>query len=392
MCNREQPKIIIVGAGLIGTSIALCLEHQPVNIEILESNLSTISSSAKTDMRPISLSYGSHLTLKKLGIWNQLSEQACPIKAVHVSELGRFGITRITAKEQQVPALGFVVPFGKLQAAIYEKAVSLTNVTFTAIQKINAINTNKTTEILVDNAIQKTADLFIAADGTNSTCRQLLNIATTKENHADCAQIFQLDLSIPHDFTAYERFTKKGVLAILPLHNQNKARLVWSMSLSTQNEIDSWNTHQLLSFLQSVFKGRLSINKAEKSAKFPLQTVLAETQIANGAVLMGNAAHTIYPVAAQGFNLGLADVSALQKVLIDAIKNGQPIGSKSVLKNYVERATPHQQTIIKLTNKLTPLFELQLPFAGCARGIGLLGMDLITPLKNKLAKRAMGIT
>ena len=392
MHDIKQPKIIIVGAGLIGTSTALCLANQSFDIEILESNLTAAIKRAKEDTRPISLSYGSHLMLKALGIWGHICDAACPIKIVHVSEKGRFGMTRITTKEQNVPALGYVVPFGKLQSTIYEKVATLPNVTMTPIEKIHRIeNSESQTRLSIDNALEKSADLLIAADGTNSTCRQLLNIATSFENHDDSAFIFDLSLSDSHHFAAYERFTDHGVLAILPLHDSNKARLVWSMTASIKKMIAHWDEQKTLSFLQSVFVGRIAIETATKTATFPLQTVLADTQITSGAVLMGNAAHTIYPVAAQGFNLGLADITALQDTLREAIANNEPIGCKNILKRYIEKASPHQEAIIKLTNELTPLFELKLPFAGCVRGLGLLGLDLIDPLKNKLAQRAMGI-
>ena len=130
----------------------------------------------------------------------------------------------------------------------------------------------------------------------------------------------------------------------------------------------------------------MSIIAAKKSAQFPLKTVIAEKQITQSAVLLGNAAHTIYPVAAQGFNLGLHDAALLSDVLMEAKKN---IGDLSVLKNYEAQVSTHQQAIFCITNQLTYVFEL--PLIGGLRGLGLFTTDLITPLKNKLAKHTMGI-
>lgn len=391
----SRQKIIIVGAGLVGTSLALSLKDQAFDIEIFETHLPDILTNNKADSRPISLSYGSHLLLKSLGVWDSLEQHACPIKTVHVSELGQFGCTHITAKEQKVPALGFVVPFGQLQSAIYHLVTQLPNVSITPIIAIDQITTNDTGVVLQvttsKGSLEKSADLLVAADGTQSTCRKLLSIATQIENKGDNAWIFELDLTSPHDHTAYERFTPHGVLAVLPLHNPRKARLVWSVSKIHEKEIADWTQEQQLLFLQNSFEGRIAITNIHKTAQFPLQTVLAETQIRPSAVLLGNAAHTIYPVAAQGFNLGLCDVVALTNTLSEATQNKEKIGEKAVLNRYLENAKPHQEAIIQLTNRLTPLFELQLPFSGCARGLGLLAVDLISPLKSKLAKRTMGL-
>ena len=394
MANHPQ-KIIIVGAGLVGTSIALGLKDQPVSIEILENQPSNTKKQTTQDTRPLSLSYGSHLTLEKLGIWQALKSNACPINTVHVSEKGRFGATRITAAEQKVSALGYVVPFGELQSAIFNKVSTQSNVTLTTIDAITHIDTqtdkaNLTAQIN-EKTVLKSADLLIAADGTKSTCRQLLGIATATSDNNDTAMIFELSLNAPHEYIAYERFTKMGVLAMLPLHDKQQARLVWSLSERIKQLIATWDSAQTLTFIQSVFEGRVRIAAAKKTASYPLKTILAETQTQPRFVLMGNAAHTIYPIAAQGFNLGLAGATTLTNTLKGAIKNNASIGESSTLKTYIDKITPHQQAIIKLTNELTPLFELQLPFAGCARGLGLLAMDLINPLKNRLAKSAMGM-
>lgn len=393
--SKKNTHITVVGAGLIGTSLSLCFQSEQVNIEILEKNLNHITTENKKDTRPISLSYSSYLILKSLDIWSSLMESACPIKTVHVSEQGRFGCTRITADEQGVPALGYVVPFGELQAAIYQKVTQSSNITITAIDALNTIETNEfgaTLSVQTPNGnLTKKTDLLIGADGTNSACRRLLNIATCVEDKRDQACIFQLTLSEPHNHVAYERFTKQGVLAILPLQNQLQARLVWSMTPHNKNTVNSWSETERQEFIKTVFDGRLSVTNIAESASFLLKTTLAETQIVSGAVLLGNAAHTIYPVAAQGFNLGLRESATLSEILQSSLADNENIANKHVLKRYMDACKPHQDAIIKFTNQLTPLFDIQLPAAGYARGLGLLAMDVLTPLKNRLAHRAMGI-
>lgn len=382
---------MIAGGGLVGVSFALCMPN--THITILETHLPGLLTQSNTNSRPLSLSYGSHIILKKLGVWEKLEKFACPILAVHISEMGKLGLTKFLAQEQNVKALGFVVPVELLQKVLYEKAAELKNINFLSIKSIEKINSDHhgaNINIKINThagAKELSAELLVASDGTNSTCRDLLNINTTKKNSGDQALIYDLILSENHDFTAYERFTKLGVLAILPLFNQKTARLVWTISAINAEKIESWDEQKLLLFFQEVFEERLFISNATKSACFPLQTIIAERQITQSAVLLGNAAHTIYPVAAQGFNLGLRDAFMLSKILNEA----DFISDFALLQKYEKKALEHQKIIYKITDQLAGLFEFNVPCLGKLRGLGLLGLDLITPLKNQFAQRAMGL-
>lgn len=393
MTKRNKNHIVIAGAGLVGLSFALSIKNADVSVQLLENHLPDIITQSHSDSRPISLSYGSVRVLKALGVWDELEKFSCPILSVHVSEKGKFGFTQFSASEQKVPALGYVVPFSRLLAALYNLAATQENIVIDCIETIEKINCDSNGAIITVNADSKkqdiNANLFIAADGTNSTCRDLLGISHDEKNDGDIACIYHLQLSENHNHRAFERFTKLGVLAVLPLFDENKAQLVWTITPEIAKKIADWPDDIILEFLQNTFEGRLEIISVKKSAQFPLKITLAEKQITESAVLLGNSAHTIYPVAAQGFNLGLHDVGILSDILIDALKNKKNINDQAVLKNYEIRARKHQEAIFSITNKLTPLFDL--PFIGGLRGLGLLSMDLIKPVKNRLAKRTMGM-
>lgn len=383
--------ITIVGAGLIGLCTALCLQKLGGTIHIVENHLPDFSNALST--RPISLSYGSYRILNALGVWAALSEHACPILSVHVSEQGRFGVTQFSAKEQRVPALGYVVPFGQLLKTLYYHVASHSLIHFHSIHAIEKIECGSHGAKITVNTINGDhvlhADLLIAADGTHSVCRDLLRIACEEKNDGDIACIFHLTLSQEHTHTAYERFTDYGVLAVLPLHDKTQAQCVWTLSKRLQNKIADWTPDAVTAFFKSVFEGRLEINSVQKIVTLALQTLIAKTQIIESALLLGNAAHTIYPVAAQGFNLGLHDVSVLYDVLRDAKNNQQNLGQLSVLKKYEMTAKSHQDNILKITYELMALFDF--PMMGALRGLGLLATDVIQPIKNTLAKRTMGV-
>lgn len=387
MIKRNKHSIVIVGAGLVGTSFALNLKNTEFSIQILETQLPDIKTQSHTNSRPISLSYGSVCILKTLSVWDKLEPFSCPILSVHVSEKGKFGFTEFSAKAQKVPALGYVVPFSRLQTALYHQAVMQHNVTLTPIHSIEKIQCDLQGATIQTPNEKIETNLLVAADGTHSTCRDLLGISYIEKNNGDIAYIYQLHLLENHNNIAYERFTKLGVLAVLPLFEKKTMQLVWTISPVVAKKINHWADKDTLQFLQDTFEGRLDILSAQKTAQFPLKIILAEKQITQSAILLGNSAHTIYPIAAQGFNLGLHDAALFSEIIMDAIKNKKDINDIVLLKKYEAQVHTHQEAIFRIANQLTPLFDL--PFIGSLRGLGLLSINIMTPLKNKLVRRTM---
>lgn len=388
--NPIKTDMVIVGAGLIGASMALSMQNQSCTMAILETHLPELFTKANADSRPISLSYGSVCLLKSWGVWGALEKEACPILSVHVSEKGKLGAIHFSAQELRVPALGFVVLFEKLLSALFSKINTQQNIQFFPIQSIQNIICDQKGVAVHANTRDFQASLLIAADGTHSTCRDLLSIETIEKNDRDQAMIYQLILSESHECVAYERFTQYGVLAVLPLLDKKSARLVWTISPRQFERVKSWREKDILCFLQTVFEGRLSIVAVTKTTCFPLKTVLAKTQIKPSAVLLGNAAHTIYPVAAQGFNLGLRDVATLCDILIEALDEKKKLNDFFILKIFEAQVRDYQKVILNITNQLAPFFDIHLPGLGVLRGLGLLSMDMILPLKNNMARHLMG--
>lgn len=378
--------IAIVGAGLVGASIALAAAARH-RVAILEKHLPDFTQITAEDGRPISLNYGSHLILKSLGVWDALSPYSSPIREVHVSERGKFGALRFSADEMKVPALGYVVPYLRLHKALYEAAASHSNVTFIPVDAIQTVSSMENHSTLIYKHLDKThelrSDVLIAADGTDSTIRALLNIKVEEQDHHEIALIARIKLASPHNNIAQERFTVEGALAILPLYEKTECRLVWTMPSGVYEKVSSWDNDYFKQHISNCFSRRLGkIESIEITAKFPLRTSIAQEQIVGSTILVGNAAHTIYPLAAQGFNLGLRDAMAL----IEVLKRGLP------LSEYSERREKDQRRTIALTNGISQLFGLQLPLLSKARALGLLAVDMLPPLKRALARQMMGVS
>lgn len=395
-CVQEEYDIIVVGGGLVGCSMVLAMQQQGLRIAVLEHHLPTAASVASQDSRPISLAHGSQCILQTLGIWPDLAEQACAIKTVHVSEQGRFGVTEISAQDYRLPALGYVVPFARLQHSLYQHAAKQSGVDFIVIDQLLSIHCDLTgaqiqfKDMQGEHALQ--AKLLIASDGTQSTCRDLLNIDSDISDHHEMALTLSATINRNHQNTAYERFTKKGAIAILPLFEANKIRLVWTLDEKLYKKINDWPDQQLQDHLQTVFGDRLGVfSELKRGHAYPLQTRIAKEQIRESFVLLGNAAHTIYPLAAQGFNLGLRDVAVLSDVLTSAQEINKHLGDITILQSYWDWRKEDQKRTQDLTGGLAKGFGLQIPGLGVMRGLGLLATDLLPPIKNRIAKRAMGL-
>jgi 2-octaprenyl-6-methoxyphenol hydroxylase len=392
----EHDDIVMIGAGLVGAGFLAALRNSDFRITVLETHVPGLTEGA-ADSRPLSLTCSSQRILDTLGLWTALADSAAPMMTVHVSEQSRFGVLRFSAAEAGVPALGYVVSSDSLQTALYEQAAQNPRVRFVPIQQLTGIehrpeNHHQVSAQTINGEKIFTAELIVAADGAHSTTRELAGIKAREQASGEFALTLELELSQPHQQTAYERFTREGVIALLPLRDPHRCRAVWILTGDTLAQVQAASDAQLAQSLRAAMNERLGDWRIVSRGKaFPLETVMAQEQIRPGLALLGNAAHTLYPLAAQGFNLGLRDAATLAQVLVDARQNHQAIGDESVLQRYVDWRLSDQRWISGLTSGVSQLFGCHLPGLGLLRGAGLLAADLLPPLKRRLAQRLMGL-
>ena len=391
--------IVIIGAGLVGSSMALALAPFGLNVAVLEKNMPTINPAANlADARPLTLSAGSQRLLARYGVWSDLAEPdlAKPyraIEAVHVSQQGRLGRACFRAQELNVPALGYVVSYDQLLSSLFSRAKQHAElIEIDTLAQLETHPRGASVTYIQDNARKEmTADLLIAADGTESLSRHLMGIQTTTQQADAYAVIVTLGFDRPLAAIGYQRFIKEGTLGVLPLVDQKMARVVWTLNAKKADEINTWSDQQFMDFLQQAFGSRLGhIQSLKRNAQFPLQTKIAEQQMRDHFLLIGNAAHTIYPIAAQGFNLGLRDVSAAASMIRSALRQQSPLGAHADLARYVAARKPDQTRTIQATVGIAALFDLRIPLLNHARGLGLLALDMVGPLKRRLGKQFIG--
>ncbi|EKD72316.1 MAG: hypothetical protein ACD_45C00703G0001 [uncultured bacterium] len=340
-----------------------------------------------TDHRLIALNHSSCVLFKNLGLWPQLAEHAARIQKIHVSHRGHFGTACLTANEAGIDALGYVVPAKEINTALYTTLATLQNIHLFRPAKLTQLiqNPSHTTLTIESASIQQTIEttVVVGADGTHSSVRSLLNIPTETIDYQQKAIVTITELQRDHQHIAYERFCSTGVIAMLPLPGK-QAATIWSDHENTITELLQLSDTDFLHQLQKQFGYRLGrLQGVKQRFVYPLTRVIAKKHIKQNVILLGNAAHTIHPIAATGFNLALYEVAIVAEHL-----GKQSAGSVSLtgLPDFLTQ----QKININLSHYLTRLFSLDFSIAHTAQQIGLLGFDMCSTAKRSFIKRMAG--
>ena len=393
--------LIIIGGGMVGASLAISLAAQPLRIALVESaTLRSIDSAPPNyDDRAIALSFGARRIFEGMGLWSDIAPQSTAINHIHVSDQGQFGFTRMDAKQEKVDALGYVVTARQLGATLMDKLQHCGNLTLISPATLTSLSfDSEVATAKIQHGLDKTghtealtAKLIVAADGGHSQVRQQLDIHTSNHDYGQTAIIANITPEKSHQHIAYERFTRNGPLALLPMPD-NRCALVWTREPEDAERLLQLSDADFIAELQPCFGKRLGrFLKVGKRHSYPLQLIQAQEQVRARLALIGNAAHTLHPIAGQGFNLGLRDVATLAQSIVDAQHAKKDIGSLAVLEDYAAWRHHDHQQVIGFTNSLVQTFSNRLPPLVLARNLGLIATDIIPSLKHKLARHSMGM-
>ena len=386
--------LIIVGGGLVGGSLALALRGTPLKIAVIEAQTDAERAQAASGDRALALSRNTVQALRGLGVFEAVENQAAPIRRIHISDRGHFGKARLEAKDRGVDALGHVVVARGLEQSIAEAMAE--EEAITAFQPARILSLKAGPEsILVslrsgnqDRVIS--ARLVVAADGGNSTVRSLLSIPQTVKDYQQTAVVTEVTTSKDHQVTAFERFTRSGPLALLPL-GPKRCSVVWTLNSEDVEEVLREGESEFVAQLQDAFGHWLgTLTLARKPQGFPLKLIRAEQMTDDRVILIGNAMHTIHPVAGQGFNLGLRDAAVLAERIAARHRLGEDIGDAGFLAQYAAARKSDLATVIRFTDSLIRIFSNELPPLVALRNLALLTFDRLPFAKRLLARRAMG--
>ena len=380
MADREVD-ILIVGGGLMGACLMLALSHAGFSTLLVEKKPFSNDANADFDARSLALSPASMRILQMLKVWPLLHDWVTPIEAIHVSEQRCFGSARLYGEPEN--PLGYVVEMQHIGRALHQL---LDSEHIMAPAHLTALNADKGLATITrpEGELTIQARLIVAADGSDSSARALCGLKTQIKDYAQHAIVANIGLARAHQQWAYERFTTSGPMALLPLTG-SRAALVWAVSPKESQRLQAIPEREFLTHLQRSFGYRLGrFVRAGQRVTYPLRQVLISEQVIGKVVFVGNAAHTLHPVAGQGFNLGLRDVAMLAQCIVHEGLN------PNALQTYQQSRRHDQTTITRLTDGLIELFSSQLPGLALARAIGLIAMDNSPVLKNTLTRYARG--
>jgi len=373
--------ILIVGGGLTGAALMLALADAGFSTLLVETKPFSDHAQANFDARSLAISPASSRILQMLNVWPLLQESVASIETIHVSEQHRFGTAHLYG-DQQNP-LGHVVEMHHINHALYQL---LDQQHIMAPAQLTAVNATEGTATITCPTGETTvrAGLIVAADGTNSTVRALCGLEMQIKDYAQHAIVANIGLARSHQQCAYERFTSSGPLALLPLTGL-RSSLVWAMPPAEAASLMAMPEAEFLNHLQRAFGYRLGrFTRVGQRVVYPLQQTLMSEQVAGKVVFVGNAAHTLHPVAGQGFNLGLRDVAMLAQCIVR-----EGLGA-DMLETYRQSRHHDQTAITRFTHGLVELFTSHLPGMALARSAGLIAVDNIPMLKNLMARYARG--
>ncbi len=396
--NKDTYDILISGGGLVGASLACALSGHGLRIGLVEAVAYGDSGGGPGqpayDDRAIALAAGTQRIFAALGLWAALAARATPIHRIHVSDRGRFGFVRLDRADEGVEALGYVALARDLGAVLGARLAGLDDVELISPARVTGVDfVGESARVRIEAAAggrEVDARLLVAADGAQSVLRDLLRVPTTVWEYGQTAVIANITPGRPHDHVAYERFTDSGPLALLPM-SEGRCALVWTLRDAQVDAVMALDDGAFLARLQERFGGRLGrLARVGRRSVYPLRLVRARESVRPRLALIGNAAHTLHPIAGQGFNLGLRDVAVLAEVLLEAQRAGRDPGDPAVLGRYADWRLGDHCRVIALTDGLTRLFASPLPPVAWARDLGMLALDLCPPVKRLFAHLAMG--
>ena len=384
--------VAVIGGGMVGASLALGLAGTGVRVLLVESTAFDSAAQTSFDERSTALGNASRRIFAGLGVWDTIAPAAAAIRAIHVSDAGRFGFSRLEAREQGIDALGYVVANRAIGAALWGALTRAQGITLRMPARaeelhIGAAGVGVTVTDGSGRRERVAARLVVAADGAHSQVRVAAGIDAAVEDYEQVAVVANVAAERPHQGVAYERFTPAGPLAVLPVYDGSYT-VIWASRPERAQELLALGEAGYLASLQAHFGWRAGrFVRAGHRGSYPLRLTRALSTVATRTVLIGNAAQALHPVAGQGFNLGLRDAAMLAEVIANASGD---VGAPQLLRTFSDWRARDREGVTRFTDTLVKLFADTRPGVPLLRNLGLLMFDLAPPAKSALARVSAG--
>ncbi|NKJ21377.1 2-octaprenyl-6-methoxyphenol hydroxylase [Dyella sp. SG609] len=382
--------MLIVGGGLVGASLAIALDAAGVDAVMVEAAAPRADAQPSYDERNLALSRATVNGLQAIGVWRHAAALATPIRHIHVSRAGDFGSVRLDAQREGVDALGWTLPARELGNALLrrlDECQRLRRLAPARLEALEPLAEGWRARVSTAAGTQEIdAALLVGADGTASSVRDRLGIDAETYDYGQTLFVCTVTPERPHANRAYERFADHGPVALLPLA-ERRCGLVLTVPTEQAAEVTALDDEGFLAFAQQRFGWRLGrLARPGKRHPYAIKRVAAGRLTGPRAVLVGNAAQTVHPIGAQGFNLGLRDALTLAELVAAAADPGAP----ALLEHYAARRAPDREGTMGMSHGLVQLACLEQPLLGPLRSLALLACDRVPPLRSLLARKGMG--
>jgi 2-octaprenylphenol hydroxylase len=392
--TAQQFDIIIVGGGMVGLTLACALGGSDLSIAVIETQTpQDVSAQDEYDLRVSAISRASQKVFENLGAWPHMqSRRISPYEHMQVWDAAGDGQIHFAAADLGVDVLGHIVENKLVQFGLWQALSQHKNVQCFCPAKISKIICDVAAQkIVLADGTELVARLLIGADGAHSQVREAAGITLEQSPYAQKGVVCVVQSSKHHQSTAWQRFLPTGPLAFLPLAD-GRCSIVWSASDSEADRLLTLDDEQFSRELEQAFDFTLgAVTGVGKRAAFPLIRRHAERYVIPGVALIGDAAHTIHPLAGQGVNLGILDAASLAQVLLDARRERRDIASLAVLRRF-ERWRRGENTLMMYSmSGFKWLFGSDQPALAALRNAGLNLVNSLGPVKHAFMRRAMGL-
>ncbi|MBL4831935.1 MAG: FAD-dependent 2-octaprenylphenol hydroxylase [Aliivibrio sp.] len=391
----QSVDIAIVGGGMVGLTLAAALADSDLRVAVIEGKLPEHDLGPLPDIRVSALSRASESILRHVGAWPGIeSRRISPYHAMKVWEQDSFANIEFSAEHEPERNLGHIVENRVVQLALLDKVTKQSNVTLIAPDTCsNLVFGESEAWLTLASGASLTAKLVIGADGANSWVRHHLDIPLTHWDYGHSALVANIRTVEPHNGVARQIFRPQGPLAFLPLSDPNMCSIVWSTDPLQAERLLGLDEVAFNQVLTAAFDNQLGLCQVEGERQaFPLKMRYARDFVRERVALVGDAAHTIHPLAGQGVNLGLLDAASLAQELLELHRNDLDIGSKRNLRHYERWRKAEAAQMIATMQGFKELFSGANPVKKMLRGLGMALANRIPLLKDELMKRALGIT
>lgn len=385
--------VAIIGGGMVGATLACALGKTSLNVVVIDpSTHEPPTNKTKFDLRVSAITRGSQRIFEHLDVWQDMeSQRVSPFREMRVWEQQGAGELHFDSAELSEPYLGHIIENRVILSSLYQRLAQLTNIQLMLGQRCAAMQYEQDAwQLSLADGENVTAKLVIGADGSHSWVRQQCAITSRGWDYDQSALVTYVKTSLSHQDTAWQRFLQDGPLAFLPL-TDGYSSIVWSTSPAHVSHLLALSDQDFALELASAYEGRLGdITEIGARASFPLRFMAAEHYILPGMALVGDAAHTIHPLAGQGVNLGILDAATLFDVIQQAINRQQSIGAQKVLRRYERWRKSENMDMLVMVDQIQRLFGAQHTGLQWLRNRGMTGLNRLTPIKNLIIDHAMG--